>query len=253
MPDETMPDVGAKLVDLHGLEVAFQEAGKRYATKEEAASVATADTAGVVKVGSDFDVASDGTISLYAAMAISSLTATPSQAERGSTVADVALKWSMSKVPASLTLDGAEVDPSLTSTAVEGANLTADKTYALKATDARGASATRNATVYFRDKRHWGEGSWDADALTDAALNGMSGELATSRAKTFSATAGEGEFIYYALPHGWGTPVFYVGGFEGGFELLKTFDHVNASGATVSYDVWRSSNAGLGATTVEVR
>ena len=46
---------------------------------------------------------------------------------------------------------------------------------------------------------------------------------------------------------------FANGGFEGGFALLKTFDHVNASGATVSYDVYKSTNAGLGSTTVEVR
>ena len=47
-----------------------------------------------------------------------------------------------------------------------------------------------------------------------------------------------------------GTPTFKVGGFEGGFNLVKTFDHTNASGATVSYDVWQSTNAGLGNTTV---
>ena len=59
--------------------------------------------------------------------------------------------------------------------------------------------------------------------------------------------------IYYAFPASWGTPRFFVGGFEGGFALLKTFDHKNASGATISYAVWKSTNAGLGNTTVEVK
>lgn len=231
---------------------AFNE--QKFALKgETGASIATPDTAGIVKPGSDFDIAADGTITLYQAMQVNSLSVTPSQAERGSTVADVTLKWGLSKVPTSLTLNDETVTATDTQKVIEGANLTKDTTYTIKATDARGASAQRNATVYFRDKRHWFTGAYDADALTDEVLNGATGELATSRAKTFSVNAAEGQHIFYAFPHSWGTPSFFVGGFEGGFSLLKTFDHVNASGASVSYDVYKSTNAGLGQTTVEVK
>ena len=232
---------------------AFNEG--RFALKGEVGDVgvATPETAGVVKPSPDFDVAEDGTLSLYQAMQVSSLTVSPSSVERGSTVADVTLRWALSKVPTSLTLNGEPVAATETQKVVTGANLTADTTYTLKATDARGASAQRNATVYFRDKRHWLVGDYDADGVTDEVLNGATGELATSRTKTFTVDAGEGQRIYYAFPHSWGTPTFFVGGFEGGFSLLKTFNHVNASGATVSYDVYASTNAGLGSTTVEVR
>ena len=235
-----------------GKQDAFNE-GKFALKGETGASIATPDTAGIVKPGSDFDIAADGTITLYQAMAVNSLSVTPSQAERGSTVADVTLKWGLSKVPTSLTLNDETVTATDTQKVIEGANLTKDTTYTIKATDARGASAQRNATVYFRDKRHWFTGDYDADALTDGVLNAATGELATSRSKTFSVNAAEGQHIFYAFPHSWGTPAFFVGGFEGGFSLLKTFDHVNASGATVSYDVYKSTNAGLGQTTVEVR
>ena len=60
-------------------------------------------------------------------------------------------------------------------------------------------------------------------------------------------------YIYYAIPHRLGTPVFFVGGFEGGFALEKTFDYQNPSGYTESYDVYKSTNAGLGSTTVTVK
>lgn len=227
---------------------------EKFALKGEAgADIATPDAAGIVKPGTDFDIAADGTLSLYEAMAVSSATVTPNQAERGSTVADVTVKWALSKVPQTLTLNDEPVEATATQKVLEGANVTQDTTYTVKAVDARGASAQRNATLYFRDKRHWFTGDYDADALTDGVLNAATGELATSRAKTFSVNAAEGQHIFYAFPHSWGTPAFFVGGFEGGFALLKTFDHVNASGATVSYDVYRSTNAGLGSTTVEVR
>ena len=235
-----------------GKQDAFNE-GKFALKGETGASIATPETAGIVKPGSDFDIAADGTITLYQPMAVNSLSVSPSQAERGSTVADVTLKWSLSKVPASLTLNGEPLGATDTQKVIEGANLKTDTTYTVKAVDARDASAQRNATVYFRDKRHWFTGTYDADALTDGVLNAATGELATSRAKTFSVNAAEGQHIFYAFPHSWGTPAFFVGGFEGGFSLLKTFDHVNASGASVSYDVYKSTNAGLGQTTVEVK
>lgn len=95
--------------------------------------------------------------------------------------------------------------------------------------------------------------SLDAAGVTDQIINQATGELAAWYSKTFTLNAAAGQHIYYAFPASWGTPRFFVGGFEGGFALLKTFDHKNASGATISYAVWKSTNAGLGNTTVEVK
>ena len=87
---------------------AFNE--QKFALKgETGADIATPETPGIVKPGSDFDIAADGTITLYQAMAVNSMSVTPSQAERGSTVADVTLKWGLSKVPTSLTVNGEPV------------------------------------------------------------------------------------------------------------------------------------------------
>lgn len=221
---------------------------------EVSVDVATADKAGIIKPGPDFDVAADGTLTAYKAIAINSFTCNPSSAERGSTVADVTFAWALNKAPKSLTLDGAAQDVASKGTTLKGANLKADKSYTLAATDARDAKATRTAGVSFQDKRHWWVAAdLDADGVTDDVINKATGELATTLAKTFEVTAAEGQHIYYAFPASFGTPRFFVGGFEGGFDLLKTFDHVNASGATVSYVVYKSANAGLGKTSVEVR
>lgn len=221
---------------------------------EVSVGVATSDKAGIIKPGPEFDVAADGTLTAYKAIAINAFTCSPSSAERGSTVADVTLAWALNKSAETLTLDGAAQDVASTGTTLKGANLTKDKTYALVATDARDAKATRTTSLSFKDKRHWWVAAdLDAAGVTDDVVNGATGELASTLATTFTITAGDGQHIYYAFPASWGTPRFFVGGFEGGFSLLKTFDHVNASGATVSYVVWESTNAGLGKTSVEVR
>ena len=76
--------------------------------------------------------------------------------------------------------------------------------------------------------------------------------LTASRARSFTVSAGDGQYILFALPVALGVPTFKVGGFEGGFELQGEFDFTNASGHTEAYRLYRSTNAGLGSTTVSV-
>lgn len=225
----------------------------KFMTKEEAPGIATTEKVGLTKPGSDFDIDENGTLTLYKAIAVNSFSCSPSQVERGSTVNDVTLSWSVNKTPTSLTLDGEPQEVGSKGKTISEANLQANKNWTLKATDARGATSQKSAGVSFLDKRHWFVGDYDSDGLTSEVLNGMTGELSTGRTKTFTVNAAAGQYVFYAFPASWGTPRFFVGGFEGGFALLKTFDHVNASGASVSYSVYRSSNAGLGNTTVEVK
>lgn len=241
--DGTVADGGVKLADL--------------ATKDEVKAsetpIATSKVAGKVIPGGDFDVTADGTISLYKAMTVNSFGNNVNTVEKGRTITDVTLTWSMNKVPTGLTLDGKEVDVSTTSKALTGLGLQTDKTWTLKATDARNASAQKSTGVYFRNGRYWGVGSVDADGVDDKFVQGLTKELASNNSKTFTVNAGVGQYIYYVHPASFGTPVFNVGGFEGGFNLIKTFDYTNASGFKESYKVWKSGNANLGNTTVVVK
>ena len=64
----------SKVIDLDRLArfKAKQDAATaaKFALKGEGGSIATADKAGIVKPGGDFDITEDGTISLYKAMGI---------------------------------------------------------------------------------------------------------------------------------------------------------------------------------------
>lgn len=241
--DGTVADGKVKLSDL---------ASKKY-VDDAKTPVATSTVAGKVKPGGDFDITADGTISLYKTMAINSFTNNVNTVEKGRTITDVTLTWSANKVPTTLTLDGSAIDASATSKALTGLGLQTDKTWTLKAVDARNASAQKLTGVYFRNGRYWGVGDVDASGVNDAFVQGLTKELASNNTKTFTVTAGVGKYIYYAHPASFGTPVFNVGGFEGGFDLIKTFDYTNASGFKESYKVWKSTNANLGNTTVVVK
>lgn len=191
---------------------------------------------------------------LYKAIAFTGMSCSVGTQEIGSTVTAAKLTWSFNKTPKTLKFEGEEIDPSTTSKELTGLTVTANKSWTVVATDEKNASATRSAGVSFAHKRYWGvSAESDAANIDSAFVLGLSGkELSSSRGKTFTVNAGDGEYIYYVFPASWGTPTFKVGGFEGGFALVKTFDFTNASGNTTSFVVWRSDNPSLGNTTVAV-
>lgn len=219
--------------------------------------IATTETAGIVKPGSDFDIDDQGTITLYKAISITSFTG-GSNVEIGSTIDNVNLAWNYSKEPTTLTLDGTDIAKQngafVKSLPLTKLGLKTNKTWTLKAVDARGASSTKTTAVNFMPRRYWGIGKPTVDQVTNDFVLGLEGsELASGRVKDFTVTATDGNYIFYVIPASFGTPVFYVGGFEGGFDLYKTFDFTNASGYTSSYNVYKSGNPNLGKTTVNVK
>ena len=221
--------------------------------------VATADAAGLIKVGSDFDVTEDGILSIYKAIAVSSISLNGSTSaktvEVGATVDDVTIAWAFNKVPVSATLDNVEVEAAQTgSKTFTGLGLTSDKTFTIRGVDARNASASKGIKVQFQHKKYYGVGEiTDLSQVTSEFIKGLSGQgFATSKAGNFTANAGAGQYIFFCYPTKWGVSSFKVGGFEGGFELLGTVEFENAQGHTENYYVYKSANANLGNTTVTV-
>lgn len=94
-----------------------------------------------------------------------------------------------------------------------------------------------------------------ASGYSEADVEGLANSTITNdNTQTWSeVTAAAGEYLLFAFPVRLGSVVFYVGGFEGGFESPETVSVTNVNGYTENYYVWRSTNSGLGATTVETR
>ena len=188
---------------------------------------------------------------LYESITIDSFGHNAGVQEMGEVVEAVTLSWSLSKDPASLALDGEALDAALTSMTLEGLSLTDTTTWTLKATDERGAVAEKSATLFFLNGVYYGAAA-APEAVDSAFVLGLTKTLTDTRKRTVTVNAGEGEYIWHAVPVRLGKCTFKVGGFEGGFDLVAEQYFTNSKGYPEPYYIYRSGQTGLGSTTVEV-
>lgn len=138
--------------------------------------IATTEVAGKVKPSSDFDIATDGTLSLYKEITLSA-SVSPSTVEQGTVVATVTVSWSTNKPPAAVTVDGVSVDVSDTSKQLTEQSITSDRTFVVVASDAR-KSVTKSPRIRFLRYVYSKIGSPDA-APTTASECVKQADLAT--------------------------------------------------------------------------
>jgi len=127
------------------------------------------------------------------------------------------------------------------------------KTWTLHATDGEDPD-TQNVYVTFYNYMSYGITS-KTDTFTEADIEGLANqEISNDNTQVWdSVTTGSGEYMLFAFPTRLGTPTFWVGGFEGGFESSETVSVTNSAGFTENYYAWRSTNSNLGATVVETK
>ena len=102
------------------------------------------------------------------------------------------------------------------------------------------------------DNVYWGV-STVTGSYTESDVEGLGSSVASNtKGRTFTVIPAASYYIIYALPVRLGTVTFWVGGFEGGFLSPETVSVTNVNGYTESYYVYRSTNSGLGSTTVQV-
>lgn len=186
----------------------------------------------------------------YKPITISFFTNNKNIVEMGTKITDVILNWALSKNPKTMMIDSESITPLTTRTKTySGQNITTNKTYTLKVTDEKDASATKTTAITFYNGVYWGAkaapGSYDS-AFILTLQKGLQG----NKNKTFTATAGADEYFFYCVPTRYGAVTFNVGGFDGGFTKVATIEFTNASGYKENYDIYKSDNANLGSQTV---
>lgn len=174
-------------------------------------------------------------------------------AEKGSTLNELTLKWQLNKDPETILMNGqVRADlKTLRSLTLKDMALTADKTFMLQVRDEKGKTAQKNTSVVFQNGVYYGV-SEIPEEVNNAFILSLSRSLQGSRTKTFSTTSTEDQYVWYAFPSRYGTPVFNVGGFDGGFTKTASISFTNASGYTEGYAVYRSDNSNLGTKTIKV-
>ncbi len=177
----------------------------------------------------------------YEDITITSFTASTSVCELGSSNT-INLAWSLNKAATQQTINGMAV----TGNSKAFTYVTTGMTYMLNVTDGH-TSASKSVSVSFANQIYYGAAS------NLSSVTSLSKVLSNTKTRTITVDAGAGEYIIYAIPARLGDVVFYVSGFEGGFEPPVNQIITNASGYQETYKVYRSTNANLGETIVEVR
>lgn len=175
-------------------------------------------------------------------------------AELGSVINEIALNWKLNKDPEAAILNGQTMSSSLNSVQaliLKDAALKENKTFTLLVVDDRNNSAQKSTEIVFYNGIYYGV-SGIPEELDNAFVRSLSRSLQADRAKTFTADSGADQYVWYALPSRYGTPVFNVGGFDGGFAKVNTLSFTNLSGYTEEYAVYRSDNSNIGKKTVKV-
>lgn len=174
-------------------------------------------------------------------------------AEKGSTLNELTLKWQLNKDPETILMNGqVRADlKTLRSLTLKDMALTADKTFMLQVRDEKGKTAQKNTSVVFQNGVYYGV-SEIPEEVNNTFILSLSRSLQGSRTKTFSTISTEDQYIWYAFPSRYGTPVFNVGGFDGGFTKAASISFTNASGYTEEYVVYRSDNSNLDTKTIKV-
>lgn len=177
----------------------------------------------------------------YEDITIASFTASPSVCELGSSNT-INLAWSLNKAATQQTINGMSV----TGNSKSFTSVTTNMTYQLNVADGQ-TSAIKNVSVSFANQIYFGAAS---DLTTVTQLDKV---LSNAKTRTITVDAGTAEYIVYAIPSRLGNVTFYVSGFEGGFESPVEQILTNTSGYQETYKIYRSTNSGLGLTTVEIK
>lgn len=175
------------------------------------------------------------------AIRISSFTASSTSYEKGAS-ATVSLAWSLNKTATSETINGAAV----TGTSKEYFNVTDSTTYTLNVSDGE-TNDSRTLSVNFANRIYYGV------AADLSSVNTLDSVLSDDIERRITVTAGSGQYIVYAFPARLGSAVFYVDSFEGGFDAPVEQTITNSNGYSETYKVYKSTNANLGTTTVDIR
>ena len=191
---------------------------------------------------------------LYKQIAITSFSNTVRTAQIGSTVNTITFNWSLNKTPKALTLNTESLDINARTKTIKDANITTNTSWTLIATDERNAKVSANTSLTFLNGVYFGVAqAVTEDEIDSVFIRRFNVQLTSARQREISVAADTDQYIYYAIPTRFGTPSFFVGGFEGGFNKVKTFDFTNSNNYTESYDVWRTTNSGLGKTTITIK
>lgn len=165
------------------------------------------------------------------------------QYEKGSVISGISFSWSTNKNMLTQTLTGCNISASDTQ-ASYSSNISSNTTFTLTVGDGTNTTSS-SKTISFLSKKYYGA-SIIPSIYDDMFLLGLTGVLASNKNGTVNITANENEYIFFAIPSSFGIANFKIGGFDTELDLVRTFNHTNASGYMCEYNIYKTTQPNLG-------
>lgn len=178
----------------------------------------------------------------YVAIDITSISNNIGTVEKGVAVPEMTVTWALNKDPVSQTLDGESLGVDVREKTV---SMDGRTSVTLTVTDERGATDSASTGYNSYNGVYYGVLA-DSDSFVDsAAILSLDKKIQGGRGVTFTAYLSDGARIAYAIPVGYGTPVFKdaVNGY--GVDMVLAANNLpftNIHGYTTGYNVWLSRN-----------
>lgn len=161
--------------------------------------------------------------------------------EKGVSVKEMTVSWTLNKQPASQTLAGESVDVSARSKTVD---MTGKTSVTLTVADERGATSSKSTSYNSYNGVYYGVVA-DGTTIDSAAILTLTKKIQSGRSVTFTVDLGTGARIAFAMPStGYGSPIFKDAATGFGVDMTLTKENLsftNAHGYTTNYNVWLST------------
>lgn len=185
---------------------------------------------------------------LYKELTIQS-TVTPNIAEIGETVPEVKFSWKYNKNVTQQSLDDTDIDLDIREIALQDVTSTTSKS--LQAFDGKNTKKVV-MSITFKLASYYGV-SENTPTNSEEIINRFTRDLNFYKGSSVTITAQDNQYIYLMLPKSMDQVQFYVGGFEGGFQIVDPNFQFTKNGVTNSYILYKSDNPGLGTTTINTK
>lgn len=130
-------------------------------------------------------------------------------------------------------------------------NVSSNNTYILKAISESNIEKTKSLSINFYNGIYYGKSN---STIYDSTLiNSLTKILSEETSRIIDIDTKEDEYMYYCIPSRLNEPSFFVNGFKGGFEKVKTISFTNNYDYIEDYDIYKSLNSNLGYTTVTIK
>lgn len=185
---------------------------------------------------------------LYREMVITTRV-TPNIGEIGETLPEVIFSWDYNKAITQQTFDATSLELSTRSKTLTNISSTTSKT--LSASDGKNTK-TASMQVIFKLASYYGVSN-KVSLTSQDIINNFQRDFNFQRGSSITLNAQQGQYIYLMLPQSMSSIQFYIGGFEGGFQIVDSNFQFTRYGKVNNYILYRSDNPGLGTTTINTK